>query len=277
MVNLTNQVALITGASSGIGASLAQELVDKGAKVSLLARRSDRLEKIAHQIDPSGEKVLPITCDVNQAQDLEKAVNLTQEKFGSIDIVVANAGWSLKGHLEELCLEDYQRLWNTNILGVLRTIYATLNDLKKTKGKLVIISSVKSYIALKGDSPYSMSKFALRALCESLSQELKPYGVSVIHICPGYVNTEIRQIDNQGEFHADWQDPVSPFLLMSSEKAAKEIVKAIERRQPEQILTYYGKLIVFLKRHFPSLINWLITIADIKVSARHKNIQSKND
>ncbi len=90
------------------------------------------------------------------------------------------------------------------------------------------MSSVKSYIALKGDSPYSMSKFALRALCESLSQELEPYGISVSHICPAYVATEIRQIDNQGKLHSDWKEPISPGLLMSCETAAKQIVKAIK-------------------------------------------------
>lgn len=114
------------------------------------------------------------------------------------------------------------------------TIYATLDDLKQTKGRLVVISSVKSYVALKGDSPYSMSKFALRALCESLSQELAADGVSVSHICPGYVVTEIRQIDHQGIWHPDWQEPISPILLISADDAAKQIVRAIHRRQSTQ-------------------------------------------
>lgn len=183
--------------------------------------------------------------DVTQAGDLERAVSLAHEKFGKIDIAIANAGWSLRGNLADLSLDDYRLLWETNVFGVLRTIYATLEDLKQTQGRLVIISSVKSYIALAGDSPYSSSKFALRALCQSLSQELAPDGVSVTHVCPGYVATEIRRIDNQGTLHDDWLDPISPRLLMTSEQAAKQIVKAIGRRQKEQILTSYGWLVVF--------------------------------
>ncbi len=272
MSKFNNQVVLITGASAGIGAALAREFAFQGANLVLLARRTERLAAIAAEIDPTGQKVLTIPCDVTKDGDLERAVSLAHNKFTKIDIAIANAGWSLKDNLENLSLDDYRLLWETNVFGVLRTIYATLDDLKQTQGRLVIISSVKSYISLGGDSAYSSSKFALRALCESLSSELAPYGVSVTHVCPGYVATEIRQIDNQGTFHSDWQDHVSPRLLMSAEQTAKQIIQAMDRRQREQVLTYYGKLIVFLKRHLPWLVFWLISILQIKAVAKPKNM-----
>ena len=100
-----------------------------------------------------------------------------------------------------------------------------------------------------------MSKFALRALCESLSQELAADGVSVIHICPGYVATEIRQIDNRGIWDEDSLDPISPRLMMSADEAAKQIVQAIDRGQKELIMSSYGKLVVWLKCHTPWLIS----------------------
>jgi uncharacterized protein len=268
MNDFQDRVVLITGASAGIGAALAREFGRKGAKLILLARRIDRLKELATEIDPTSDRVLTFTCDVTHEQDLQNAVNFSRQKFDAIDIVIANAGWSLKGNLEDLSVNDYRRLWDTNILGVLHTIYATLDDLKRSRGRLAIVGSVKSYIALAGDSPYSMSKFALRALCESLSQELAADGVSVIHICPGYVATEIRQIDHLGIWHEDSLDPISPRLMMSTDEAAKQIVKAIHRREKELIMSSYGKLIIFLKRHTPWLVLWLISIFQIKIKSR---------
>lgn len=268
MSRFNNNVVLITGASAGIGAALAQEFALQGASLVLLARRKERLEEIAKIIDSTGERVLIVECDVTQDGDLEKAVILALKKFNKIDIAIANAGWSLKGNLEELNLDDYRRQWETNVFGVLRTIYATLDELKKTQGRLVIISSVKSYIALGGDSPYATSKFALKALCQSLSRELNPYGVSVTHVCPGYVATEIRRVDNQGVFQSEQSDRISPILLRSAEQTAKQIIKAIHKRKKEQVLTSYGKLVVFLQRHFPWLVSWLISILKIKVASR---------
>lgn len=266
MSQFNGLVALISGASSGIGAEVAKELAREGALVVLLARRTERLAAIAAEIDPSGQRVLAIPCDVAKKGEVEKATSLAQSKFGKIDIVVANAGWSLKGKLADLSVDDYRKLFATNVFGVLNTIYATLDDLKKTQGRLVVISSVKSYIALSGDSAYSMSKFALRALCESLSQELVPDGVSVIHICPGYVATEIRQIDNQGVYHSDWQDSIPSMLLISASQAAKEIVQAISQRKKEKAIANYSKIIIFMKRHLPGFVSWIISRFKIKVS-----------
>ncbi|NEQ69065.1 MAG: SDR family oxidoreductase [Symploca sp. SIO2D2] len=268
MSKFKNQVVLITGASAGIGAALAQEFASQGANLVLLARREERLTAIATAIDPTGNKVLTIPCDVTKDGELEQAVALAHSKFTKIDIAIANAGLSVKGNLEDLSLADYRLQWEINVFGVLRTVYATLNDLKQTQGSLVVISSVKSYLSLEGDSAYSSSKFALRALCESLSKELAPYGISVTHVCPGYVATEIRRVDNQGIFHSDWQDHVSPKLLMSPEETAQQIVQGIERRQREQVLTYYGKLVVLLKRHLPWLLSWLIS--QMKIKEKHK-------
>ena len=267
MSKFKGQVVLITGASAGIGAALAQEFASEGANLVLLARRKQRLLKIAQAMDPTGEKVLTVQSDVTQDGDIEKAVNLARNKFGKIDVAIANAGWSLKGNLEELNLNDYRRQWETNVFGVLRTIYATLDDLKQTKGRLVIISSVKSYIALAGDSPYSTSKFALKALCQSLSRELAPDGISVTHVCPGYVATEIRKIDERGIFQSEQRDRIAPILLKTPEETAKQIIKAIDKRQQEQVLTSYGKLIVLLQRYCPWLMSQLISMMKIKVTS----------
>lgn len=261
-------VVFITGASAGLGAALAREFAIRGALLVLVARRSDRLHALATEIDPTGERVLPVVGDVTRDGDLERAAEAARDKFGFIDIAIANAGWSRKGQLDDLTLEDYRQQWETNVFGVLQTIYATLDDLKQTQGRLAIISSVKSYLAFSGDSPYSTSKFALRALCESISGEFAPYGISVTHVCPAYVATEIRLIDAEGVVREDFSDPVSSPLLMPADVTAKAIASAILKRRSELVLTNYGKLVVFLKRHVPKFLSWLLSILNIQVAAR---------
>ncbi len=262
MNNLKGRVAIITGASSGIGAALARELAQQDVKLVLLARRSEKLTAIAAEIDPSGQQVLAVPGDVTKQEDIEKAVNLAHSKFGKVEIAIANAGFGVKGNLSDLTVDDYRHQWETNVFGVLHTIYATLHDLKQTKGRLVIIGSVNGYVVLPGVSPYVMSKFALRALCESLSLELKPYGISVIHICPGFVATESRL--------AKLQSPKTPknqqipsWMLMSTTETAQLIIQAIARRRREVILTGYGKLAVWLKRYLPELLSWLLSILKV--------------
>ena len=261
-------VVFITGASAGIGQALALEMAKEGANLVILARRLERLKEVANEIDPSGQLVLPIACDVTKDDDLDNAAKLALNKFGQIDIVIANAGWAVRGNVEDLNVNDYQLLWETNVFGVLRTIYATLDALKKSRGRLVIIGSVKSYLSLSGDSPYAMSKFALRALCDSLSQELALDGVSVSLICPGYVTSELRQIDNNGVFHEDWEDPIAPKMVVSAQQAASQMLGAIYRRQPEMVMTSYGKLAVLLKRYAPGLLSWVLSILKTRVDSR---------
>ncbi|MGK7892848.1 MAG: SDR family oxidoreductase, partial [Xenococcus sp. (in: cyanobacteria)] len=112
-------VVFITGASAGIGQALALEMAKEGANLVILARRLERLKAIATEIDPSGQQVLPIACDVTKDDDLDNAAKLALNKFGQIDIVIANAGWAVRGNVEDLHVNDYQRLWETNVFGVL--------------------------------------------------------------------------------------------------------------------------------------------------------------
>lgn len=137
MDHLKERVAIITGASSGIGAALARELARQSVKLVLFARRAEELATIAAEIDPSGQQVLTVPGDVTKDGELEKAVELARSKFGKIDIAIANAGFAVKGKLEDLTVDDYRRQWETNVFGVLRTIYATLDDLKQTKGRML--------------------------------------------------------------------------------------------------------------------------------------------
>ena len=258
-------VVFITGASSGIGAALSLEFAREGADVVLAARRRDRLESMAAGIGAIGRRAVVAPCDVTREGDLERAAAAGRAAFGKLDVVVANAGFGVTGILERLSLDDYRRQLETNVFGVLRTVYATLDDLKKSRGRLVVIGSVSGYIALAGSSPYSMSKFAVRALADSLGHELAEHGVSVTLISPGFVESEIRQVDNRGILRTEKPAPRIPApMVMATPTAARKIVGAVARRRREVVITALGKVSVFLHRHAPGLLAQIIRRFAIK-------------
>jgi short-subunit dehydrogenase len=255
----------ITGASSGIGAALAREFAREGGDVALAARRLDRLKALAAEIGKTGRRAVAIPCDVTRDGDLERAAEQARAALGKLDVVVANAGFGVTGKLETLSLDDYRRQLETNVFGVLRTVYATLDDLKKTHGRLVLIGSVSGHVAVPGSSAYSMSKFAVRGLAASLGHELAPYGVAVTLISPGFVESEISQVDNRGVWRAQApRRPIPPAMVMATPTAARKIVNAVARRRREAVITGFGKAAVVLQRHLPWLLAAIIRRFGIK-------------
>jgi short-subunit dehydrogenase len=248
------QVVLITGASSGIGEALAREVARQGAAVALLARRADRLARLSEEIHAAGRDALAVGCDVANEDDLRRAADLTLETFGRIDVAVANAGFGVVGRIERLTVEDFRRQFEVNVLGVVRTLLATLPALKQTGGTFVIVGSVAGYLPGSRTSPYAASKAALISLAGSLRAELAPAGVAVVLITPGYVASEIRKVDNHGRLHADARDQVPAWLVMPSAKAARAMARAIAARRREKVITVHGKLGVFLGRHAHGLV-----------------------
>ena len=267
-----NKSVLITGASSGIGEELAVQLAQSGAQLTLAARRTDRLEALAQKIAGQGtegtEKTqrtprpAVVKCDVTRDGDLEMAVSGAVLAFDKLDIVFANAGFGVVAPLKKLTLEDYRRQFETNVFGVLRTIYAALPELEKTKGNLAIIGSVSGWVATPGASPYSMSKFALRALANAIAPELRASGITVTLLSPGFVASEIRQIDNQGVRHETAKDPIPPRMVVPTPKAVREILRAVAKGKREQIVTGHGKVFVAIERFAP----WLLRAATSRVA-----------
>jgi short-subunit dehydrogenase len=271
MAKLNGKVAFITGASSGIGAAMAREFARRGADVVLLARRWERLEALALEVRARGRRALTIRCDVTVDGDLERAVSTAMEEFGRIDWVVANAGFGVAGAVHKLSIEDFRRQFETNILGVLRTVHATREALIASRGSIAIMGSVMSFLALPVGAPYSMSKHAVRALADALRAEVAKYGVGVTLLAPGFVDSEIRKVDNQGHLHEDAREMIPSWLRMDTDKAASKLVTAVVKRKSVAVITGHGKAAVFLARHFPRLVSFMVRVLGIS-KRRHREV-----
>jgi short-subunit dehydrogenase len=259
-----NKVVLITGASSGIGEALARQLGQAGAKLTITARRGELLASLAQKIAAGGvARPMALTCDVTRDGDLERAVAETVRQWDRLDVVIANAGFGVVGPFKKLSVADYRRQFETNVFGVLRTIYAALPELEKTHGNVAIIGSIAGWGATPGASPYAMSKFAVRALANAITPELALAGIKVTLVSPGFVESNIRRVDNQGAFHAGAKDPIPGWLVMRKEKAVRQILRAVARGKREVIVTGHGKLLVGLERFMP----WVVRAAGRRMAA----------
>ncbi|MCC6573511.1 MAG: SDR family NAD(P)-dependent oxidoreductase [Planctomycetes bacterium] len=215
------KTAVITGASAGIGREMAIELARKGCAVGLLARREDELTKTAEMVRAAGGKAVTAVCDVAKRESILLAMALVRTEIGAPELVIANAGIAMEKRPLNFDAAMEERLMQVNFMGVVDTIYAALPDMVARKsGHVVAISSLASFQGLPANGAYCASKAALNVHMEALRLEMRPLGIAVTTICPGFIYTDL--IKNN-------KHPM-PFI-MSAEKAARKIIRAIARKR----------------------------------------------
>ena len=252
-------VVVITGASSGIGEALAYEYAKKKNTVVLLARRLDRLTDVKQKVDSLGGVGYLIKCDVTSERETSNVIQELKQQFGKIDVLIANAGIGVYGKVENVNKNDIDRQFNTNIFGVLNILQPAIPLLKKTRGRIAILGSAYSYFTFPYLAPYVMSKYAIRGLAETLSFELSEDKVSTTLVCPGVIGTEFRSFDQSGLQRENFKEPMPKFLIVSSEQAAREIVRAVEKRKSEVVISFHAKFGIFVKNYFPNIYRWVIS------------------
>ena len=190
--NIEAKVVVITGASSGLGEATARLLCAQGASVAMGARRADRLQSLAKELNSSGAKVLAVTTDVTQHDQVKRLVDKAVQTYGRIDVMINNAGLMPQSPLERLKIDEWDRMIDVNIKGVLYGIAAALPYMKEQKaGHIINVSSVAGHKVGPGFAVYAATKFAVRALSEGVRQEVKPYNIRTTVISPGAVATEL--------------------------------------------------------------------------------------
>lgn len=192
MNNIKGKVIVITGASSGLGEATAKRLSEEGASIVLAARRTKRIEKLAADIKEKGGKVLAITTDVTDVEQVRKLVNKAVSEFGRIDVMINNAGLMQQSPLDSGKIDEWDNMIDVNIKGVLYGISAVLPVMQKQKsGHIINVSSVAGHKVTPAGSVYCATKFAVLAISEGLRQEVKPYNLRTTVISPGAVDTEL--------------------------------------------------------------------------------------
>lgn len=253
-----NKVALISGASRGVGFALAKELVQRGAKVVITARGEKRLLDSERKLRELGGAVVSVAGDVSRWEDCERMVKSGLDSFGKLDILVNNAGVSMRGKFAELSYEVCRQVAETNLMGSIYLSRLAIPHLLKSKGSLVFISSIAGLFGLPGASIYCASKGGLKGLTESLRLELLPQGVHIGIVYLGYTehDPEKRILLADGT-------PVPPDRPAhhSQEFAARLILSLIEKKKRQLIMTPIGKVGAYLYRFFPGLVERVILMA----------------
>ncbi|QZT37690.1 SDR family oxidoreductase [Halosquirtibacter xylanolyticus] len=252
---MKNKVVVITGASSGIGEALARVFSSKGARLVIGARRKERLEELASEL---ATEVVCVSTDVSIEEDCKHLIDTAVERFGQIDVLINNAGISMRALFNDLELDVLKNVMDVNFWG---TVYCTkyaLPYIVKTKGSIVGVISIAGYVGLPGRTGYAASKFAVRGFLDSVRIENMHHGVHVLVAAPGFTSSEIRTKALVEDGSTQGETPRNESKMMSSETCANHILKAVVKRKRSIILTFVeGKFTVFLSKVFPSLLDRL--------------------
>jgi short-subunit dehydrogenase len=242
--NWKEKVVLVTGASSGIGRALAVELGRRGARVGLTARRAEELLKVAEEVERAGGKALALAADVRNPVEINGVVERVREKWGKVDVLIANAGMSSTTAATNLKADEASDVITINVVGVVNSVAAVLPDmLARGAGQLVAISSLASYRGMPHSGAYSASKAAVSTFFESLRVDLRKRGIAVTTIHPGFIRTPMT---------ANRKKKL-PFLV-EADDAARRMLRAIERRARTYAFPWQLASLVHLMKYIPNAV-----------------------
>lgn len=255
---MKDKVVIVTGASSGIGKATAIECVKQGAKVVIAARNRNDLIIVKNEIDELNGSCIVSETDVSSEESCKKLIEYTVEQFGRIDVLINNAGVSMRALFEEIDIQSFKKVIDVNFWG---TVYCTkfaLPFLLKSKGSVVGVSSIAGYVGLPARTAYSASKYAMQGFLDSLRNENRKTGLHVLVACPGYTESNIRKraLNSKGESQSE--SPLNENKIMPAKTVAQYIVKAIKKRRRTLVLTAEGKMAVFLSKFFPAFIDFMV-------------------
>jgi len=256
MSNFTDKIVVITGGSDGIGKALVAQFLALGAKVATCGRNESKLSLLAAEFPSSN--LYTAQVDVSKQDESEAFIKQVVDKWGRIDVLINNAGISMRALVSEVSVETLQNVMDINFWGTVYCTKAALPSIQQNKGVIVGVSSIAGYRGLPGRSGYSASKFALNGWLEALKTELYASGTHVMWVCPGFTTSNIRNAALDKNAKAQGESPMDEGSMMSSEECATHIIHAIEKRSRSLVLTFTGKRTVFMNKYFPAWADKLV-------------------
>lgn len=255
---MNNKVVIITGGTSGIGKASAEVFGERGCKIVITGRNEEKLKNTEAYLIQKGIEVLAVQADVSKKVDNYKVVDQAVERFGGIDVLINNAGISMRALFEEMDVAVLEKVMDINFYGTVYATKAALPHILKSKGSIVGVSSIAGYRGLPGRTGYSASKFAMQGFLEALRTEIMKKGVNVLIACPGFTSSNIRNAALAKDGSSQGESPLNEGKIMSSEEVAGEIYKATVKRRRGLILTSQGKMTVFLNKWFPGFMDKMV-------------------
>mgnify|MGYP005854916629 CR=1 FL=1 len=253
-----DKVVIVTGATSGIGEACAHVFGREGAKIIITGRNQEKLDQSSSRLKAEGVDVFAILGDAGSEADNRRIAGETIAKFGRIDVLVNNAGISMRALFQEVDLEVFRQVMNTNFWG---TVYATkfcLPEILKSKGSIIGISSINGYRGTPARTAYTASKFAMNGFFESLRTEVMNQGVHILVAAPGFTASNIRNNALTAHGQAQGASPRDEGKMMTAEEVAEEIFKACVKRKRDLVLTSQGKLAVFFNKWAPKFMDGVV-------------------
>ena len=256
MSNFTDKIVVITGGSDGIGKALVAQFLALGAKVATCGRNENKLSLLATEFPSSN--LFTAQVDVSKQDQSEAFIKQVVDNWGRIDVLINNAGISMRALVSEVSVQTLQNVMDINFWGTVYCTKAALPSIQQNKGVIVGVSSIAGYRGLPGRSGYSASKFALNGWLEALKTELYASGTHVMWVCPGFTTSNIRNAALDKNAKAQGESPMDEGAMMSSEQCATHIIHAIEKRSRSLVLTFTGKRTVFMNKYFPAWADKLV-------------------
>ena len=255
---MKNKVVVITGGSSGIGEALAEKFGREGSKILITGRNADDLNRAVASLLQKGITVSGFQADVSKEDDNRRMAEEAIRLYGTIDVLVNNAGISMRALFSEVDLDVVKKVMDINFYGVLYATKYCLPEIQKNNGSIVGMSSIAGFRGLPGRTGYSASKFALNGFLEVLRTELLKTGVHVLTACPGFTASNIRKRALAADGSAQGESPRDEGKMMTAEVCARHIYNATVARKRTLVLTTQGKLVVFLNKWLPGLADKMV-------------------
>ena len=256
MADYKDKIVVITGGSDGIGKALVAQFLALGAKVATCGRTQIKLDDLAREFNSSS--LLVIAADVSQQSDCTSFIERVVSQWGTIDILINNAGISMRALVQDVSMDTLKTVMDINFWGTVYATHAALPHIKAVKGGIIGISSIAGYRGLPVRTGYSASKFAMNGFLEALRTELLETGVHVLIACPGFTASNIRAASLNSEGKVTGDSMRDEGEMMSAEEVAKRIAEAYESKKKTLVLTFQGKLTVFLNKWMNGFLDKMV-------------------